>query len=784
MLTQNLQQTDTPPFVFGTKAETLERLCDRLVLARLCDQRVIAVGDWRNRRVGLTDDLVAFAAGMPLVVRSSSRREDLAESSMAGVFESVTDVACDAVAIADAVDSVIASYGDADGADQVLVQPMVSDIAVSGVVLTRELDSGAPYYVISYDDDSGRSDSVTSGAAAKTLLVHRSHAGALRSGRFRKLIDAVAEIESAVGSDRLDIEFCITRDDEIYVFQVRPIAAATRWRDPDDGLVDEALDALRANLTARMGTDPAAKGGTTIFGEMPDWNPAEIIGNTPRPLALSLYRHLITDETWWRARAAMGYRTVSEPLLEAFCGRPFIDVRRSLNSFLPANLGPDVAERLIDHQISRLADDRALHDRIEFDIAVTCLDFDIDAKVSDLRQAGFSASDLDALHNGLREITVRAVDGGAEGIDALLETPRAFLSARTPGSVSNNDISVLLDRCRVDGTLPFSILARHGFIAVSLLRSLVSCGVFSPADAERFQRGIHTVAGAFVDDLHGVLSGTLDRDSFIDRYGHLRPGTYDILSPRYDKAPELVFGGIARAPDPIEAFEPSAVQMGQIDELLRAAGFSCDASALLGYMAAAIAAREEAKFAFTRPLSDAIEAIAEWGGAIGMSREELSYLRVDAIFDLSSDDPGAFAAEIDEGRDGHRLAQMVKLPHLIVEPDDIDVVRMPLGEPTFITRNRVTAPPLLIDGHEAADLGGRLVLIESADPGFDWIFSHPIAGLVTKFGGANSHMAIRCAEFGLPAAIGCGERLFDVLQDRAAVELNCGARTIKGIDGR
>ena len=25
---------------------------------------------------------------------------------------------------------------------------------------------------------------------------------------------------------------------------------------------------------------------------------------------------------------------------------------------------------------------------------------------------------------------------------------------------------------------------------------------------------------------------------------------------------------------------------------------------------------------------------------------------------------------------------------------------------------------------------------------FDWIFSHNIGGLITKFGGANSHMAI------------------------------------------
>ena len=48
----------------------------------------------------------------------------------------------------------------------------------------------------------------------------------------------------------------------------------------------------------------------------------------------------------------------------------------------------------------------------------------------------------------------------------------------------------------------------------------------------------------------------------------------------------------------------------------------------------------------------------------------------------------------------------------------------------------------------------------SADPGFDWIFTRDISGFVTQFGGANSHMAIRASELGIPAVIGAGEALF------------------------
>ena len=38
---------------------------------------------------------------------------------------------------------------------------------------------------------------------------------------------------------------------------------------------------------------------------------------------------------------------------------------------------------------------------------------------------------------------------------------------------------------------------------------------------------------------------------------------------------------------------------------------------------------------------------------------------------------------------------------------------------------------------------------------------------------ANSHMAIRCAEFGIPAAIGCGEQRFDNLMNADKICINC-----------
>ena len=73
------------------------------------------------------------------------------------------------------------------------------------------------------------------------------------------------------------------------------------------------------------------------------------------------------------------------------------------------------------------------------------------------------------------------------------------------------------------------------------------------------------------------------------------------------------------------------------------------------------------------------------------------------------------------------------------------------------------------------------MLIKNADPGYDWIFSHPINGLITLYGGVASHMAIRCAEFNMPAAIGCGNLLYNKIKSSKKIILDCKNKKISKI---
>ena len=261
------------PFRFASKATTLERLGPRLTRARTCDQVTLPADAWHRGREALVAGILGRFAPARLSVRSSAAGEDGWEESRAGSYLSLINVEPDPETLARTIDDVFASYETPSADHQVLVQPMVEDVVISGVVLTRDLDTGAPYYVVNYDDFSGRTDTVTGGAVSKMVMVHRGNPDALHSPRMRKLIAVVQEIEAVTDCDELDIEFCATADLAFYVLQVRPLAARHAWQGVADDVIAGALAAIRQNLRARMEPEPDLAGGPTILGEMPGLEP-------------------------------------------------------------------------------------------------------------------------------------------------------------------------------------------------------------------------------------------------------------------------------------------------------------------------------------------------------------------------------------------------------------------------------------------------------------------------------------------------------------------------------
>ena len=784
-----------------SKARTLRRVESRVSLFRVPEFLYFETSLFLRAPEEVIDRIKQTFGGRPLVIRSSAADEDGVHKACAGEYESVLNVcSTDSEVIRQAIATVIASFerkGPRTGTDEVIVQELLRTTSMSGVVFTHDLNTGAPYYVINYDDVSGRTNTVTSGGgeyANRTLYIHRGATQSIRSERFQRLMHAVQELERAMESQFLDIEFALGEDLTPYLLQVRAITTQPNWNRAVARRIDAALQGIQAFVRTRLEPMTGVYGTTTVLGQMPDWNPAEMIGRAPRALAFSLYRKLITDHAWRIAREMMGYAVpAGQSLMVSLAGQPFIDTRLSFHSYLPAGLSPAIGTKLVDAWVMRLRNHPELHDKVEFDVAITTYSFDIDNKIDALGDGVLSQLERTEFQEALREQTRKLLSDSTEGglgkaLGRIEELERRQLRGReSPIEKGALTLFEMVDDCVRFGTIPFSILARHGFIARTLLLSLSRRGILTTEEVDGIQSGVRTIASVLVNDIRRLRLGELSRDEFMERYGHLRPGTYDILSRRYDQMPDFGMGDShVRPAKELKNFTLSAEKKREINSLLAEEGFpEMDADKLLAYVQTATAGREYGKFVFSRSVSEMLEVIAAFGERHGLSREELSHISIDHLLDTATaSGEGAIEERLrkiaEEESERHAISAAIRLPQVLFDEAGIHVVPFQVSHPNFITHKKVTAVSVyLAAGQTPPSLAGKIVLIENADPGFDWIFAQQIGGLITKYGGANSHMAIRCAEFGIPAAIGCGEQRFEAFLDAHQILLDCSTGLIK-----
>jgi glutamine kinase len=798
--------SDLAKFVFGTKAETLERIKPFVKNSKICDQIHFRLKDWEDSSNQLLSTIQNKFTGLKLIIRSSSLEEDSWDSSQAGAFLSVSDVnADDGQELKKAIDDVIEGFrqngsGQYNQNNQILVQPFIKNVAMSGVAFSKHLENSTPYFLINYDDVSKRTDTVTSGSTSdsKSITVYKGGVARPKDSRLTKVINAIEELENITGYESLDIEFVLTDNLDLFIVQVRPITIHAGLN--EDVNFSQRLEDSKNKIRTRLKNYPHIFGDTTILADMPDWNPAEMIGIRPNPLSVSLYQHLITDSAWRIARGAMGYHNPSpENLLFCIAGHPYIDVRNSFNNLIPADLRPELADKLINHYIKRLKKHPHLHDKVEFEIVITCFTPDFDDHAQRLVEDGFSEAEINELKMGLKNITENAITGKLHSLydlnsktDSLNPRREKLISSGYEHSDIPTLIQILLDDCIDRGTIPFSILARYGFIASSMLRGFVSKGIITEEMKNDFLNSIETVAGKMVDDMNGVLAGTYPKDSFLSEYGHLRPGSYDITSYSYKEKPEYYFpnvieekSGIGEAEVNKKVFTFDENTCRAIEKEVDSMRMNITVDQLLTFIKDATAAREYAKFQFTKNLNEVLTLITEWGEQYRFTRSDLSCLFIQDIlklnkFTLSRENILYLKQKIQEGREWHERSNKIETPQLITSPEDLDVIEHNVSDPNFVTSKVVTAPIYYMSGDvDKSKLEGSIVLTEGADPGYDWIFLHPIKGLITRYGGAASHMTIRCAEFGLPAAIGCGEEWHKKLKTAKNVELNCSNKQIK-----
>ena len=200
---------------------------------------------------------------------------------------------------------------------------------------------------------------------------------------------------------------------------------------------------------------------------------------------------------------------------------------------------------------------------------------------------------------------------------------------------------------------------------------------------------------------------------------------------------------------------------------------------LISFIKKAIFNREYSKFIFTKCIDEIFYNLIKFGKKYKISREQLAYLDIQSILGLHDQlSPiniiKQIKYEIKRNKYLYEKNSKIQLPETIISWKDLFVYEKNLSTGNFITQKRINGKSFELKNIKNLNkIKNKIVLIEHADPGYDFIFSKQIKGLITKYGGQNSHMSIRCAELSIPAVIGIGEEQYNLIKNNNTITIDC-----------
>ena len=773
--------------IFTSKSDTLKFLQTRIKKSKIEKLFDFTISDWNENKKNIIKQISNNFKNKKIIIRSSAKGEDSIKKSEAGNYESILNVKANSgIEVSNAVKKVIKSYnkkGNFNIKNQILIQEQTKNIFLSGVIITRSGKIGAPYYTINYDEGDSTT-SVTSGKIGKSIKIF-SKTGLKLERRWRLLLESIKEVERTICSNHLDIEFAITKNWKIVIFQVRPLTSIQSHKIKKlDSIIQSRIFSYKKQVR-NLKTRSDLEGDSKVFSDMADWNPAEIIGSNPNELDYSLYDFLIMNDAWRLGRKNIGYHTVNQQkLMVRFGNKPYVDVKSSFNSLIPKSINKKLRQKLMKYYLKKLSKYPYLHDKIEFEIMFSCYDFNIDKRLNELKKNGFSESEIKSIKlslidftnqiiskfpkiSELAQMSIHTMTKKRQLVKKKLKTGKSDYASQLDAS------ETLLRDCRKYGTIPFSTIARIAFIGSILLKSLVVEKKLTQRSYESFMNSIETVITKFQTDLESYNTKKISKKNFLEKYGHLRPGTYDITAKRYDQN-ESFFSNMNSLKTKRAKIDYKKLSIGNFKE----SPLNFENTSMSEFVSNALIYREELKFQFTNNLSDALEYIALAAEQLGLTREDIVNLDIKTILNsykklTKSKLKKMWKEKITQNKKKKLYNNHLILPPIIFSDMDFEFIQYHISKPNYITSSSIISKTVKLEKNESPPITDRIVLIENADPGYDWIFTKNPSGLITKYGGIASHMAIRCAEIGLPAAIGCGELIYDRLLSSLEILLDC-----------
>ena len=761
----------------SSKAQTLNNL--KIKGAIIPKLKIYSCNDFLQNEKKIVNDIIQNFK-TKIAIRSSTQEEDQFNKSNAGKYSSFLNVDIKNYwIIKDKINEVINSYKKNKHNQVFFIQEMVNEIKISGVLLTRNLENYSKCININYHVGSD-SSVVTSGKENTKNLIFVPNSKFKIDNRFNKLLRITYKLIATFNEEDLDLEFAIDKKNKIYILQVRKLIVPKKF-------LSNTLDLrkiythLGKKINKLQKKHYSLRGASTFFGVMTDWNPAEIIGIKPKPLALSLYRELVTDHVWSENRKIYGYRDLSQfHLMTTFYGTPFIDIRIDFNSWLPKELPNKLSEKIINIYLKDFKSKQYLHDKVEFEILFTCYTLDTEKKINTRFKTFLTLPEKKILINSLKKINFKALKQIKNDLNCTKELIKRQNLIKKSSLYYIDKVYWLLEDCKKYGTLSFAGIARCAFISTDILNSFVNEKIFTENDRLKFLSSIKTITSELNEDI------LKDKKEFINKYGHLRPGTYEITSLNYKTNFKNYFGGYSKSKkiyNDVHEYKFSQKQKVAINKFIKKTKIYKNFEDLISFIKNSIKYREYSKFIFSKNIDMIFENLESFGKKFDLKKDDLSYLNINTFLDLyfnfsSFKSVKSLKKNIKENKTEYIANQKIILPDVITSEKDLFLQVKKKTKVNFISNKIITAKLFEYKEINIRKKINGIVCIENADPGYDFLFTKNIKGLITKYGGQNSHMAIRCAELNLPALIGVGDEAYKKIIKNKSIKIDCVLRKI------
>ena len=710
-----------------------------------------------------------------LIIRSSALNEDTKKLSNAGKYDSLVLKKKENKNLEYSILKVIRKFKSKN--DQILIQKFINKPSISGVVFTKDINTNSDYYQIEFDV-SKRTDLVTSGKfnpSLKTLIIYKN--SSVIPKKFRKLITICKIFEKLFDNNRLDIEFCI-KNNQVFIFHCRPLLGTSKISNilkHKEILVNLKKKFKKINLRIN-----GIYGNSTILSNMSDWNPAEMIGVNPCKLALSLYSELITDTVWSEQRLNYGYKDVRpNRLMVDMSGSPYIDLRIDINSFLPINLNKKISSKIVNNAINVLKKKPELHDKLEFEVIDTCFNFSLKKKVFK-----FLNKDEKKIYiKSLKELTNNIINPKNKILNNEIKKNNELINKINSIKKTNlshiQKIFYLIYDCKTYGTLPFAGIARCAFMSKSILDSLYNEGFLKLKEIENFNMSIETVSTKINNEFISSLKKNNFKD-FILKYGHLRPSMYSILNKNYKENFRNYFSiNYTNYKKKKINLKISNKRKNIINNFFKKNNLLFSFEDFIKFAKKSIENRENSKLIFSKSIDEIFINLKKLALEINIDYKNFEHLDIKLIknsFNNLSQEKlrNLILRNIKKNKEHYAFAKNIKTPDVITSTKNFDYFDEISSKENYVTEKNILGEMIELKKISNLEkLKDKIILIESADPGYDFIFSYNIKGLITKYGGKNSHMAIRCNELNLPSIIGVGEKTYRSFINSKKIYIDC-----------